>query len=147
MAEQYRLASEKQNQDPTSAENPIEVQEINERAKTEAQPQAIEELKSEVEVAQVEDLVSGALVAEKDVNSRPQESETAKHEAQEEEMNGEPKLQAAVEEQEVGSLTGVLVGPPHELVPVLVLHHCTVVENPPVVFRRPAAREILVGNI
>ena len=52
-----------------------------------------------------------------------------------------------VEEQEVGSLTGVLVRPPHKLVPVLVLHHCTVVENPPVVFRRPVASKMLVGNI
>ena len=92
MAEQYRLASEKQNQEPTSAENPIEVQESNERAKTEAQPQAIEELKSEVEVAQVEDPVSSALVAEQDPISKPQESETAKPEAQEEETKGEPKL-------------------------------------------------------
>ena len=68
------------------------MQESNERAKTEAQPQAIEELKSEVEVAAVEDLVSSALVVEQEPDSKPQEYETAKHEAQEEETNGEPSL-------------------------------------------------------
>ena len=51
------------------------------------------------------------------------------------------------EEEEVRRLTAVLTRPPHKLTPVLVLIHGAVVENPPVVFRRPAARVMLVGNI
>ena len=41
------------------------------------------------------------------------------------------------EEEEVGRLAAVLTGPPHKLTPVLVLIHGAVVENPPVVLRRP----------
>ena len=40
-----------------------------------------------------------------------------------------------VEEKEVGSLAAVLTRPPHELIPVLVLNHRAVVQNPPIVLR------------